>query len=90
MTRPKDPGWLRRLLAALGDVLTRRSPGQPSSDYLHDYEPVYGWTQRQLEWYLTRNPGSRSPYEAAVRRCAGEPSKNGFRTGPACPTEPSP
>ena len=32
------------------------------------YEPVHGWTRRQLAHYLARNPGYRSAYEAEVER----------------------
>jgi hypothetical protein len=28
------------------------------------YEPVHGWTRRQLDAYLARNPGYRPTYEA--------------------------
>lgn len=36
-----------------------------------EYEPVYGWTRLQLERFLTCNPGYRSTYAAALRRCSG-------------------
>jgi hypothetical protein len=32
------------------------------------YEPVHGWTKRQLDGYLARNPGYRPTYEAALAR----------------------
>jgi uncharacterized membrane protein YeaQ/YmgE (transglycosylase-associated protein family) len=73
MTSPQGPGSLRRLWATLGGVLQRRIPGKPSHDYMKEYEPVHGWTRRQLVWYLTRNPGYRSTYEAAVRGCSRGP-----------------
>jgi len=38
-----------------------RRPPEPK------YEPVHGWTQRQLDDYLARNPGYRSTYEAKLR-----------------------
>jgi hypothetical protein len=31
-----------------------------------DYEPVHGWTKRQSDDYLARNPGYRSTYEAEL------------------------
>jgi hypothetical protein len=43
------------------------------------YEPVYGWTKRQLEDYLARNPGYRPTYEAELRKrgLAAAPEVNG-------------
>lgn len=32
------------------------------------FEPVFGWTQRQLDDYLARNPGYRLNYEAALQK----------------------
>jgi hypothetical protein len=32
------------------------------------YEPVHGWTQRQLDGYLARNPGYRPTYEAELAK----------------------
>ena len=33
-----------------------------------EYEPVHGWTRRQLDDYLVRNPLYRVPYEAEKLR----------------------
>jgi hypothetical protein len=45
-----------------------------------EYEPVHGWTRRQLEWFLTRNPGYRPTYNAALRGCSGAATEmNGHR-----------
>jgi hypothetical protein len=33
-----------------------------------EFEPVHGWTRRQCDGYLGRNPGYRSAYEAALRQ----------------------
>jgi hypothetical protein len=35
------------------------------------YEPVHGWTRRQLDDYLARNPGYRSAYEAELTKRRG-------------------
>jgi hypothetical protein len=32
-----------------------------------EFEPVHGWTKRQLEDYLARNPGYRPTYEAKLQ-----------------------
>jgi hypothetical protein len=32
------------------------------------YEPVHGWTGRQLDDYLARNPAYRAPYEAELAK----------------------
>jgi len=44
-----------------------------------EFEPVHGWTRRQFDDYLARNPGYRSTYEAELRkRCyATAPEVNG-------------
>jgi hypothetical protein len=51
------------------------APCPPESDC----EPVHGWTKRQFDDYLARNPGYRSTYEAEVqKRCyAAAPGVNG-------------
>jgi hypothetical protein len=36
-----------------------------------EYEPVHGWTRRQCDDYLARNPGYRSAYEAELRKRSG-------------------
>jgi hypothetical protein len=105
MTSPKDPGWLRRILTALGRALSRGILGRASPDYMKqytgsdeywdrviaaqlgwplvqsrrtggdtarhpsemEYEPVHGWTLRQREDYLRRNPNYRPAYEAELQ-----------------------
>jgi hypothetical protein len=53
-----DPGRFR----SSGDAVVRA----PDSDY----EPVHGWTKRQCDDYLARNPGYRSTYETELQeRC---------------------
>jgi hypothetical protein len=44
-----------------------------------EFEPVHGWTRRQFEDYLARNPGYRPTYEAELRKrcCATAPEVNG-------------
>jgi hypothetical protein len=37
-------------------------------------EPVHGWTRRQRDDYLARNPGYRVAYEAALQKCCHESS----------------
>jgi hypothetical protein len=108
MTSPKDLGWLRRVVTALGCALSRGILGRSSPDYMKqftgsdeyweriiaaqlgwpleqpratggdkardpcetEYEPVHGWTKRQREDYLRRNPGYRPAYEAELQhRC---------------------
>jgi hypothetical protein len=46
--------------SSVGD--TPRGPRTP------EYEPVHGWTRRQLEDYLQRNPDYRDTYEAELQR----------------------
>ena len=44
-------------------------PKQPAKpDAPAEYEPVHGWTKRQLGDYLARNPASRSSYEAELQK----------------------
>jgi hypothetical protein len=38
----------------------RNQPSEPGPE--PEYEPVHGWTTRQLADYLARNPGYRSTY----------------------------
>jgi hypothetical protein len=45
-----------------GDRETARLPLKP------EYEPVHGWTRRQFDDYLARNPGYRSAYEVELRK----------------------
>ena len=39
-----------------------------------EYEFVYGWTQRQFDDYMARNPGSRSAYESEVKLARTRPA----------------
>ena len=43
----------------------QNQPAEPSPE--PEYEPVHGWTTRQLADYLARNPRYRSTYEAELR-----------------------
>jgi hypothetical protein len=55
-----------------------RPPPEP------EYEPVHGWTLRQCDDYLARNPGYRSAYEAELRKHTfynGPRSSNATHTG---------
>jgi hypothetical protein len=65
-----------------GDAVVPVSPsvrGNGPSPPESDYEPVHGWTKRQFDDYLTRNPGYRSSYEAELqkRRSTVAPGVNG-------------
>jgi len=77
--------WWDRVIAADREW-HRQQPSTPVPDAVgnspvSEYEPVHGWTRRQLEWFLTRNPAYRPTYEAALRRCsAAAPEVNGRRT----------
>ncbi len=43
------------------------------------FEPVHGWTRRQSDAYLARNPGYHLAYDAELRKHPGWPtSANGF------------
>jgi hypothetical protein len=87
--------WDRAIAAQLGwpqeqpPQVVRRARPEPQ------YEPVHGWTERQLDDYLARNPGYRSTYEAALhqQRSAVAPEVNGsspgwFRPGKRNTTRP--
>jgi hypothetical protein len=39
-----------------------RRPSEP------EFEPVHGWTKRQLDAYLARNPAYRPTYEAELQK----------------------
>ena len=46
-----------------------RSQKQPPKPELEpEYEPVHGWTKRQLDEYLARNPAYRSTYDAELQK----------------------
>ncbi len=50
------------------DAAGRRGP---------EHEPVYGWTKRQFDGYMARNPGSRSAYESTAElQERGEPARS--------------
>jgi len=71
-----DEYWDRVIAAQLGWPQksvrdTARHPPEP------EFEPVHGWTKRQLDDYLARNPGYRSTYEAALQESS---LGNGSRT----------
>jgi hypothetical protein len=41
---------------------------EPTPKTITEYEPVHGWTKRQLDGYLARNPGYRPTYEAELAK----------------------
>jgi hypothetical protein len=56
------------------DTPTRATPSVRDPDLnpsAPEYEPVHGWTKRQLDGYLARNPGYRPIYEARLYRHSG-------------------
>jgi hypothetical protein len=56
-------GWLQKQVPlADPQAFNGRHPPQPES------EPVHGWTKRQLEDYLARNPGYTPTYEAKLQK----------------------
>lgn len=62
-----DEYWDRAIAAQLGwpQERPRNAAVRPSEP---QYEPVHGWTKRQLDDYLARNPAYRSTYAAALRQ----------------------
>ena len=47
-----------------------------------EFEPVHGWTRRQLEDYLRRNPGYRLTYEVDLKqRCSAFPQQAAILPG---------
>ena len=99
MTSHESPGFLRRILTALGGALKREILGKSSHDYVKQftgsdeywdraiaaqrgwpqkqpprpdlqpaYEPVHGWTKRQLDDYLARNLAYRFTYDAELQK----------------------
>jgi len=55
-----------------GDGLAGPTPGAHatvSGLFQPEEEPVHGWTKRQLDDYLLRNPGYRPAYGAALEQC---------------------
>jgi hypothetical protein len=83
-----DEYWSRAIAAQLGwpqnqlpkpDAAELAGPSVGGLPPGPEFEPVHGWTRRQFEDYLARNPGYRSTYEAELRkRCyATPPEVNG-------------
>jgi hypothetical protein len=68
-----DEYWDRVIAAQLGWPLEQPGPSvgdTPRDPWEPEYEPVHGWTSRQLKDYLRRNPGYRPAYEAELQlRC---------------------
>jgi hypothetical protein len=73
-----DEYWDRAIAAQLGwpqeqppKEVRRAGPGGRDSagrPLEPEYEPVHGWTIRQLDDYLARNPGYRATYEAKLHQ----------------------
>ena len=74
MMNHESEGLLRRVSRALGawcrGILARRAATIPSRGEL-EFEPVHGWTVRQRDDYLERNPAYRAIYERMLRLCGG-------------------
>ena len=92
--------WDRVIAAQFAGALEQPSPrvretapgsGEP------EFEPVHGWTRRQLVDYLRRNPGYRPAYEAELHlRCnvrsapsAGRAVEEGLEDSRALPPSTS-
>ena len=58
-----DEYWDRILAVQRERHPTEAIPGAPA-----EYEPVHGWTKRQLGEYSARNPAFRSVYEAELQK----------------------
>ena len=61
-------GIFRHFLRVLGRASTEDgavadAPPKPV------FEPVHGWTTRERDAYLARNPGYRASYEADLQKC---------------------
>jgi hypothetical protein len=57
-----DEYW-DKIIAAQNSIQDiARRPSEP------EYEPVHGWTKRQLDDYLANNPGYRSTYETELQK----------------------
>lgn len=76
MTNHEGPGVVCRLWTALGSALQRGILGNSARSRVRhsahgfpepEFEPVHGWTKRQLIDYLAHNPGYESTYEAALQ-----------------------
>jgi hypothetical protein len=66
-------GFLRRMLTALGGAVVGARPSVRDRDNGRrpsepEYEPVHGWTKRQLHDYLARNSAYRPTYEAELQK----------------------
>lgn len=73
--QPPEPGLDRSGSSGHGATRARpsvrdtaRRPAEP------EFEPVHGWTRRQLDDYLARNPGYRPTYEAELGKHGPAPS----------------
>jgi hypothetical protein len=76
MTNHESGGLLRRLsraFAALRRGITGSSSGTAPAAREPEFEPVHGWTRRQLDDYLWRNPDYRPAYDVLLRKC-GSPA----------------
>jgi hypothetical protein len=113
MTSQESPGFLRRMLTALGGALKRGILGKSSHGYMKqftgsdeyanraiaaqqgwpqkqpakpdlepEYEPVHGWTRRQLDEYLARNPAYRSTYENELQKHPNQNDEGSERCEP--------
>ncbi len=54
--------------AGAPEQLTPRIRGTAGGSPEPEFEPIHGWTRRQLEDYLRRNPDYRDTYEAEFQR----------------------
>jgi hypothetical protein len=74
----------RAMAARLGWPQHQGARGPARGPLEPQYEPVYGWTRRQRDDYLARNPGRRSAYEAELdERRRGASPMDARRRSPA-------
>ncbi len=74
-----DEYWDEALAAQLG--WPQKQPRKPDADRFEnpggppqpEFEPVHGWTKRQLDDYLARNPGYRSTYQTQLQGTQCQP-----------------
>jgi len=65
-----DEYWDSAIAARQGWPVNQPPEPAPNRDRTSgavEFEPVYGWTRRQLDDYLNRNPGYRATYEAQLQ-----------------------
>jgi hypothetical protein len=68
--RSLQPGGERfQDTGAVAVLVATSLPGTARRSAEPEFEPVHGWTRRQRDDYLGRNPGYQSTYDAALQKC---------------------